>query len=168
MKDLLVQAVRRGCGLDGEPVIQLKTALGGGNTHSMLALTTFYAARWSWKRFRLCARSWMPPVEQDALIYGPIRVELLTHKVLAQGKFVRLAKMEYRLLCYLILHEGQVLSRQEILTNIWNLPPNVKTRTLDMHIHTLRKKLGLADYLETVLQVGYRLRSIGKKEESPR
>lgn len=74
----------------------------------------------------------MPPVEQDALIYGPIRVELLTHKVLAQGKFVRLAKMEYRLLCYLILHEGQVLSRQEILTNIWNLPPNVKTRTLDM------------------------------------
>lgn len=34
----------------------------------------------------------MPPVEQDALIYGPIRVELLTHKVLAQGKFVRLAK----------------------------------------------------------------------------
>lgn len=68
----------------------------------------------------------MPPVEQDALIYGPIRVELLTHKVLAQGKFVRLAKMEYRLLCYLILHEGQVLSRQEILTNIWNLPPNVK------------------------------------------
>ena len=109
----------------------------------------------------------MPPVEQDALIYGPIRVELLTHKVLAQGKFVRLAKMEYRLLCYLILHEGQVLSRQEILTNIWNLPPNVKTRTLDMHIHTLRKKLGLADYLETVLQVGYRLRSIGKKEESP-
>lgn len=61
----------------------------------------------------------MPPVEQDALIYGPIRVELLTHKVLAQGKFVRLAKMEYRLLCYLILHEGQVLSRQEILTNVW-------------------------------------------------
>ena len=110
----------------------------------------------------------MPPVEQDALIYGPIRVELLTHKVLAQGKFVHLAKMEYRLLCYLILHEGQVLSRQETLTNIWNLPPNVKTRTLDMHIHTLRKKLGLADYLETVLQVGYRLRSIGKKEESPR
>lgn len=81
----------------------------------------------------------MPPVEQDALIYGPIRVELLTHKVLAQGKFVRLAKMEYRLLCYLILHEGQVLSRQEILTNIWNLPPNVKTRTLDTtknHNHT--------------------------------
>lgn len=76
----------------------------------------------------------MPPVEQDALIYGPIRVELLTHKVLAQGKFVRLAKMEYRLLCYLILHEGQVLSRQEILTNIWNLPPNVKTRTLVAHL----------------------------------
>lgn len=34
----------------------------------------------------------MPPVEQDALIYGPIRVELLTHKVLAQGKFVHFGK----------------------------------------------------------------------------
>ena len=106
----------------------------------------------------------MPPVEQDALIYGPIRVELLTHKVLAQGKFVHLAKMEYRLLCYLILHEGQVLSRQEILTNIWNLPPNVKTRTLDMHIHTLRKKLGLADVFsvgfQTVEGFGYHFFSI--------
>lgn len=36
----------------------------------------------------------MPPVEQDALIYGPIRVELLTHKVLAQGKFVRLGQRQ--------------------------------------------------------------------------
>ena len=105
---------------------------------------------------------------QTVLMYGSIRVELSTHRVLVQSSPVHLAKMEYRLLCYMIQHTGQALSRQEILSNIWNLPPNVKTRTLDMHIHTLRKKLGLADYLETVLQVGYRLRSIGKKEESPR
>lgn len=94
----------------------------------------------------------MPPVEQDALIYGPIRVELLTHKVLAQGKFVRLAKMEYRLLCYLILHEGQVLSRQEILTNIWNLPPNVKTRTPVVLTWYIATELG--SILENAAEMG--------------
>ena len=110
----------------------------------------------------------MPQDEQTVLVYGNLYVDWSTQSVTAQGQPVQLAKMEYRLLCYLIQHEGQVLSRQEILSNIWNLPPNIKTRTLDMHIHALRKKLGLTDYLVTVLQVGYRLRSIGKKEESPR
>ncbi len=94
----------------------------------------------------------MPQIDQNTLIYGSIRVELSAHRVLVQGKPVHLAKMEYRLLCYLIQHEGQVLSRQEILSNVWDSPPNVKTRTLDMHI-------GLADRLKTVFRVGYRLSS---------
>ena len=101
----------------------------------------------------------MPQIDQNTLIYGSIRVELSAHKVLVQGKPVHLAKMEYRLLCYLIQHEGQVLSRREILSNVWDSPPNVKTRTLDMHIYALRKKLGLADRLKTVFRVGYRLSS---------
>lgn len=99
----------------------------------------------------------MPQIDQNTLTYGSIRVELSAHRVLVQGKPVHLAKMEYRLLCYLIQHEGQVLSRQEILSNVWDSPPNVKTRTLDMHIYSLRKKLGLADRLKTVFRVGYRL-----------
>ncbi len=105
---------------------------------------------------------------QTVLMYGSIRVELSTHRVLVQSSPVRLAKMEYRLLCYMIQHTGQALSRQEILYNVWHSPPNVKTRTLDMHISTLRKKLGLCDSLETVFQIGYRLRLPSKKEESQR
>ncbi len=99
----------------------------------------------------------MPQDEQNVLVYGPIYVGLATHKVLAHGKPVHLTKMEYHLLCYLIRSAGRVVSRQEILANVWDSPPNVKTRTLDMHIHALRKKLSLDDSLKTVFQVGYRL-----------
>lgn len=96
--------------------------------------------------------------EQKVLVYGTICVDLSTHKVAAQGQPVHLSNMQYRLLCYLIQHAGQILLRQEILSNVWNSPPNIKTRTLDMHICALRKKLGLNDRLETVFQIGYRLR----------
>ena len=99
----------------------------------------------------------MPQDEQNVLVYGPIYVGLATHKVLAHGKPVHLTKMEYHLLCYLIQSAGRVVSRQEILANVWDSPPNVKTRTLDMHIHALRKKLSLDDSLKTVFQVWYRL-----------
>lgn len=104
--------------------------------------------------------------EQTVLVYGKLCVDLPTQSVTVQGRPVHLAKMEYCLLCYLLQHAGQVLSRQEILANVWGSPPNVKTRTLDMHIHALRKKLGLNDSLETVFQIRYRLRLPSQKEKS--
>ena len=104
--------------------------------------------------------------EQNVLVYEAIRVDLSTHRVLVQGRPVHLTDLQFRLLCYLILHAGQALSRQEILSNVWGLPPNAKTRTLDMHICTLRKELGLTDSLETVFRIGYRLRLPCQKEES--
>ena len=55
-----------------------------------------------------------------------------------------------------------MVSRQEILANIWKLPPNARTRTLDMHIRTLRQKLGHAgDAICTVRKVGYKLSAKG-------
>lgn len=107
----------------------------------------------------------MPQDEQTLLEYRNLCVDLLTQSVTVQGQPVHLAKIEYRLLCYLIQHAGQVVSRQEILANIWKLPPNARTRTLDMHIHALRKKLGLNDDLETVFRIGYKLRQQSKKED---
>ena len=104
----------------------------------------------------------MPQDEQTLLEYGNLCVDLPTQRVTVQDQPVYLAKMEYRLLCYLIQHAGQVVSRQEILANIWNLPPNARTRTLDMHIHALRKKLGLNEDLETVFRIGYKLRRQSK------
>lgn len=102
--------------------------------------------------------------ESAFIVYGAIKVTLATHMVFLHGKPVHLAKMEYRLLCYLLQYQGRVLSRQQILSEVWNFPSDLKTRTVDIHICNLRKKLGLDD-LKTVVGIGYRLQSPSEKEE---
>ena len=65
---------------------------------------------------------------------------------------------EFELLCYLLENRGVVLSRDQILTKIWDYNYSGETRTVDVHIRTLRQKLGDAGALiETVRGVGYRL-----------
>lgn len=102
--------------------------------------------------------------ESAFIVYGAIKVALATHMVFLHGKPVHLAKMEYRLLCYLLQYQGRVLSRQQILSEVWNFPSDLKTRTVDIHICNLRKKLGLDD-LKTVVGIGYKLQSPSEKEE---
>ena len=102
--------------------------------------------------------------ESAFIVYGAIKVALATHMVFLHGKPVHLAKMEYRLLCYLLQYKGRVLSRQQILSEVWNFPSDLKTRTVDIHICNLRKKLGLDD-LKTVVGIGYKLQSPSEKEE---
>lgn len=82
--------------------------------------------------------------DSDKIIYGTIQVNPATHTVLLDGEPVHLAK---------------VVLRQDIMSAVWGAPPNLKSRTLDIHICTLRKKLFLSKDLETVTKVGYRLRS---------
>lgn len=95
--------------------------------------------------------------DSDILTYGAIRIIPATHTVFLRTRPVHLAKMEYRLLCYLFQHQGEALSRENILSAVWGVPPNLKTRTLDTHICALRKKLSLGTNLVTVIGVGYRL-----------
>ncbi len=102
--------------------------------------------------------------ESAFIVYGAIKVTLATHMVFLHGKPVHLAKMEYRLLCYLLQYQGRVLSRQQILSEVWNFPSDLKTRTVDIHICNLRKKLGLDD-LKTVVGIGYKLQPPSEKEE---
>jgi DNA-binding response OmpR family regulator len=65
---------------------------------------------------------------------------------------------EYELLALLVRHAGHIIPRQELLINIWSYGPQIRTRTLDVHIRRLRKKLGIHAnrYIETVFNVGYR------------
>lgn len=102
--------------------------------------------------------------ESAFIVYGAIKVTLATHMVFLHGEPVHLAKMEYRLLCYLLQYQGRVLSRQQILSEVWNFPSDLKTRTVDIHICNLRKKLGLDD-LKTVVGIGYKLQPPSEKEE---
>ena len=79
--------------------------------------------------------------------------------VFANGQEVLLSAREYELLKLLADHRGEVLRRDDILNRIWGLTFYGNTRTLDQHIALLRRKLGsCADCIETVRNVGYRLK----------
>lgn len=70
-------------------------------------------------------------------------------------KTVSLTKTEKRLLDYLQRHGGEVVTRQELLENVWEAHGQVNTRTVDIHISHLRRKLHLQDKIKTVSGAGY-------------
>ena len=92
-------------------------------------------------------------------------MDLVNHVVLLQGESVHLSQMEYYLLCFLIQYQGRVISRQQIRSEVWNSPPDLKTRTVDIHICNLRKKLNLKA-LKTVVGIGYKLQPSKKWEKA--
>ena len=80
------------------------------------------------------------------------------HRVLADGQEVILTYKEFELLEYLLENRGIVLTRDKILDRVWGIAAEVETRTLDVHIRSLRHKLGASgDMIETVRGVGYRI-----------
>jgi DNA-binding response OmpR family regulator len=92
------------------------------------------------------------------LRYGAITIDADRHVVTVDGQEVRLTAKEFLLLQYLIQHQGRVLSRDLLLTDVWGYQYTGGTRTVDVHIRRLREKLPLlADAIETVKQFGYKL-----------
>lgn len=81
-----------------------------------------------------------------------------TREVKKDGKPIELTFKEYELLLYLIEHDSKVVSRDELLNKIWGYEYDGESRTLDIHIRTLRQKLGDTgmDCIRTVRSVGYR------------
>lgn len=95
----------------------------------------------------------------DALRAGPVSVDPRAHETFVNGQKVRLTLKEYELLCLLMRSRGAVLTRDVLLETIWGYCTESETRTVDVHIRTLRQKLGDAgEMIETVRGVGYRLR----------
>ncbi|MGA2145718.1 MAG: response regulator transcription factor [Bryobacteraceae bacterium] len=93
--------------------------------------------------------------------FGAVRVDLRKHEVTREGKLLTLSPVEFRLLEYLIARRGVVISREELLENVWGLQGDTLSRTVDVHIAGLRKKIE-ADpryprYLLTVKGAGYKL-----------
>lgn len=80
------------------------------------------------------------------------------HTVTIDGQRVVLTYKEYELLRLFLSHPGMAFSREQLLQTVWNTDCVVETRTVDMHIRTLRQKLqGYGRYIETIRGVGYRL-----------
>lgn len=93
-----------------------------------------------------------------------LSVDVKRHSVTVGGSAVALTHKEFELLCYLFENRGVVLTRDQILSKIWDYSYSGETRTVDVHIRTLRQKLGEAgNLIETVRGVGYRI-SDGKQD----
>ena len=97
--------------------------------------------------------------EPDRLRSGAILLSRDRHEVLCNEEVITLTHKEFDLLCLLMENEGRVLDRSRLLEEIWGLGGEPENRTLDVHIRSLRAKLGAeGERIETVRGVGYRLR----------
>ena len=80
------------------------------------------------------------------------------HVVMVTAQELELAHKEYELLRFFIENPGKELTREELMNRVWNTDFSGESRTLDIHIRTLRQKLGCAgNYIHTVRKVGYQL-----------
>ena len=95
--------------------------------------------------------------ETDAAVYddGHLRIDGRTLRVYVEGEEVKLAKKELELLWMLVRNRPAVVSRDRILSEVWQVADDVETRTVDAHIRNLRKKIG-KDRIKTVIGYGYR------------
>lgn len=98
--------------------------------------------------------------DEGNLVVGNISMKEKEHMVFVQGEKVELTHKEFELLKFFMEHREVVFSRDELMNNIWGMAYVAETRTVDMHIKTLRQKLGSAGgQIKTVIGVGYRLES---------
>lgn len=109
-------------------------------------------------RVRAVLRRAVPKGERQILRAGEIEMDIDRHCVTAGGKRVELTFKEYEMLRLFLSHPGMVFTRDRLLINVWGDSYDSETRTVDVHIRTLRQKLGAGGALiETVRGVGYRL-----------
>lgn len=97
---------------------------------------------------------------RDILEYGPIRQELGSHTVTLGGEPVALSPKEFELLRVFLQNQNLALSREKLLAMVWGYEYMGESRTVDIHVHRLRQKLGLADSLVTLPRIGYRLEKL--------
>ena len=96
--------------------------------------------------------------EQPPLTAGDLQMDLTRHLVTVQGQRITLTLKEFELLRTFLQSPGRVFTRDELLNAIWDTDFLGETRTVDVHIRTLRAKLGpCGDYIQTVRGVGYLL-----------
>lgn len=109
-------------------------------------------------RARALLRRGVPdaPATEDV----PVRIDPAGHRVFVYDKEVGLTAKEFELLTVLARHEGRVVSREQLMRDVWDTPWYGSTKTLDMHISVLRRKLGddvsNRRFITTVRGVGFR------------
>ena len=109
-------------------------------------------------RIKAVLRRCAPEEIDEVLRIGEIVLDDKKHAVSVSGEKVTLTYKEFEILKLFMSHPGEVFSRDKLLTEVWGSDYLGESRTVDMHIKTLRQKLGDAGKnIETVIGVGYRL-----------
>ena len=109
-------------------------------------------------RVKAVLRRTIKAVHVDDITIGGIILKEKEHKVIADGEQVELTHKEFEMLKLFMQNPNMVFSRDKLMSEIWGMDYIGETRTVDMHIKTLRHKLGKAGgQIKTVIGVGYRL-----------
>ena len=97
------------------------------------------------------------PPDVPVLELGTLRVDLRARRATLAGSPLELRTLEFELLAELARHPGHVVTRDRLLDRVWGVSFAGGTRTVDVHVAQLRKKLGRPDLIQTVRGLGYRL-----------
>lgn len=109
-------------------------------------------------RVKAVLRRAVPKNSADILHIGNLVLNKDTHTVLSNGNKIVLTLKEYELLSTFMSNIGYVFSREQLLQGVWGSDFTGETRTVDVHIGTLRTKLGICgEYIQTVRGVGYKM-----------
>lgn len=91
------------------------------------------------------------------IVYKDLTLDLAAYKVYTEKETICLTPREFEILRELLIHKGKILTRQNLLQMLWKYDFFGDERIVDTHIKNLRKKLGAADYIDTIRGVGYRI-----------
>ena len=114
-------------------------------------------------RIKAVLRRAAPAPTTDQITLGNITLDTARHTVEAAGQPVVLTLKEFDLLHYLMKNANIVLTREQIMESVWGFGFEGESRTVDMHIKTLRQKLGAPSaQIQTVRGVGYKIEANAK------
>lgn len=112
-------------------------------------------------RVKALLRRFVSESKENDVVLGPIKIDVLKHSATMDGLVCDLTYKEFELLKMLIASPGIVFSRQQLMDKVWGVDFVMETRTVDMHIKTLRQKLGkYGSIIKTVRNVGYKAEEI--------
>ncbi len=116
-------------------------------------------------RVRALLRRSAPGTDADSYRLGCLYVSPQRHIVQVDGADITLTYKEFEMLCLLLRNKGLVLTREQFLDKVWGYAFDGENRTVDVHIRTLRQKLGAAGhYIRTIRGIGYKLEVTDREE----
>jgi DNA-binding response OmpR family regulator len=101
-------------------------------------------------------RAGQPVAAGDVTTLGPVTLARGAREVRVDGREIELTQREFDLLEYLLRHAGQVVTRERLLEAVWGFVLPGQTRTVEVHVAQLRKKLGYPSLIRTVRGLGYK------------